>query len=143
MNGTTKGTFQILKYAFGTSTNEKATAKLLRTIGFYMPIELQKSGYIGSIFYDGQKVNIIGEKFSDFFAKKYTSDDQVDTPEDGNLLNASKTKAPTWFTSKGLQLPKLVQTIIDANTTVQQRDGSVKTNVSGQRAWDAYEVAKE
>lgn len=35
--------------------------------------------------------------------------------ENGNLLDASTKKAPNWFTSRGLQLPKLVQTILDAS----------------------------
>ena len=43
--------------------DEKRTAKLLRTIGFYMPIELQQSGYIGNISYVGQNVNINGVPF--------------------------------------------------------------------------------
>lgn len=46
----------------------------------------------------------------------------------GNLLDASIKKAPKWFTSRGLQLPKLVQTIIDANTTVPQNAGDVNTH---------------
>ena len=48
--------------------------------------------------------------------------------ESGNLLDASIKKAPLWFTSRGLQLPKLVQTIIDANTKITQKDPSVKNN---------------
>ena len=46
------------------SENKKITTRLLRTIGFQMPIELNRSGYIGSISYSGQNVNISGEKFS-------------------------------------------------------------------------------
>ena len=34
-------------------------------------------------------------------------------------------KAPIWFTSRGLQLPKLVQTIIDANTKIAQNPTGV------------------
>ena len=45
----------------------------------------------------------------------------------GNLLDASTKKAPMWFTSRGLQLPKLVQTIIDANTFIPQNGGGVNT----------------
>lgn len=33
----------------------------------------------------------------------------------GNLLHANKKKAPIWFTNRGLQLPKLVQTLIGAS----------------------------
>lgn len=47
---------------------------------------------------------------------------------DGNLLDASSKKAPIWFTSRGLQLPKLVQTIIDANNRVAQKSSDVNSN---------------
>ncbi len=43
----------------------------------------------------------------------------------GNLLDASAKKAPICFTSRGLQLLKLVQTIIDANNNVSQSDKNV------------------
>ena len=49
----------------------KATS-LLRTIGFHMPIELLKSGFIGNISYKGQNVNIIGEKFSKIISDPVT-----------------------------------------------------------------------
>ena len=43
-----------------------------------MPIELNKNGFIGSISYKGQNVNIFGEKFSDVFTiKKSTSDNEL------------------------------------------------------------------
>ncbi len=45
--------------------------------------------------------------------------------ENGSLLYASKTKAPIWFTSRGLQLPKLVQTIIDADNSISQEPQNV------------------
>ena len=41
-------------------TNKKATP-LLRTIGFQMPIELNESGYIGNITYQGQNVKLLGK----------------------------------------------------------------------------------
>lgn len=44
--------------------DKSKTTKLLKSIGFKMPIELQKSGYIGSISYFNRSVNISGEKFS-------------------------------------------------------------------------------
>ncbi|MEE1279493.1 MAG: hypothetical protein UHH95_01510 [Oscillospiraceae bacterium] len=49
--------------------------------------------------------------------------------EQGNLIDASIKKAPTWFTSRGLQLPKLVQTTIDANSNnkVPQKEPVVNT----------------
>ncbi len=48
--------------------------------------------------------------------------------EEGNLIDASTKKAPIWFTTKGLQLPEVVQTIISANNTVSQNTQSVKNN---------------
>ena len=57
--------------------DKKRTTKLLRTIGFYAPIELQQSGYIGSISYVGQNVNIKGEEFSKVF-------------KEGNVLYADR-----------------------------------------------------
>ena len=45
----------------------------------------------------------------------------------GNLIELSAKKASTWFTNRGLQLPKLVQTIIDANDSIAQKTKSVNT----------------
>ena len=45
----------------------------------------------------------------------------------GNLIELSAKKASTWFTNRGLQLPKLVQTIIDANDSIAQKTNSVNT----------------
>ena len=68
--------------------DKKRTANLLHSIGFQMPTELRHSGYIGSISYRNDFVNIQGKKFSDVFdvtvntqymqkGKKYAvSDDQ-------------------------------------------------------------------
>ena len=47
--------------------DKKRTTKLLKSIGFKMPIELQQSGYIGSISYFKRSVNIFGESFSKVF----------------------------------------------------------------------------
>ncbi len=51
---------------------------------------------------------------------------------EGNLIDASIEKAPVWFTSRGLQLPKLVQTIIDAKRIVTQSDSNVNTESTNQ-----------
>ena len=45
--------------------NKKRTTSLLRTIGFQMPIELNESGYIGSVSYKDLRVNLNGKPFSD------------------------------------------------------------------------------
>lgn len=55
----------------------------------------------------------------------------------GNLLDASTKKAPMWFTSRGLQLPKLVQTIIDADTTVSQNNSGVNSKYTQNSKKDA------
>lgn len=47
--------------------DKKRTANLLHSIGFQMPTELRHSGYIGSISYRNDFVNIQGKKFSDVF----------------------------------------------------------------------------
>ena len=39
-------------------------------MGLHGPIELLRSGFIGSISYKGQNVNISGEKFYDILKKK-------------------------------------------------------------------------
>lgn len=54
-----------IQSSFVMHADEKRTIPLLRTIGFQMPITLQRSGSIGSITYKGPKVNLRGEKFSD------------------------------------------------------------------------------
>ena len=45
----------------------------------------------------------------------------------GNLLDANKEKAPMWFTSKGLQLPELVQTINGTNNIIPENIKKVNT----------------
>ena len=70
----------------------KATS-LLRTIGFQMPIELNESGFVGSISYKGQNVNIFGEKFSDVFAEG---------SDDGDTSYSDRdTYAPTFYSHMG------------------------------------------
>lgn len=44
--------------------DKKRTAKLLSAIGFQMPTSLLRSGYVGSITYKGQTVNLDGVPFS-------------------------------------------------------------------------------
>lgn len=45
--------------------DKKRTIPLLRTVGLHGPIELQQSGSMGSISYNGQNVNIQGVPFGD------------------------------------------------------------------------------
>lgn len=43
--------------------DKKRTASVLRPMGIYAPMELLRSGYVGSITYRGRKVNIDGVPF--------------------------------------------------------------------------------
>ena len=56
---------RFVQNSFVLHADEKRTIPLLRTIGFQMPITLQRCGSMGSITYKGPKVNLYGEKFSD------------------------------------------------------------------------------
>lgn len=47
--------------------DKKRATRLLRSIGFQMPIELKRSGSIGSITYSKRNVNIFGKKFYEVF----------------------------------------------------------------------------
>lgn len=47
--------------------------------------------------------------------------------DQGNLLDVDTKKAPTWFTNRGLQLPKLVQTIINAKNNIPQNQQNFNT----------------
>ena len=50
--------------------DKNRTLSTLKTIGFQMPMELRRSGFIGSIHYNKQNVNIDGESFSDIVFEK-------------------------------------------------------------------------
>ena len=78
--------------------DKKRTHSLLRTMGLHGPIELLRSGFIGSISYKGQNVNISGEKFSDIFSKKSQHSVEESTNQqtsDGTDDGASRTSPPT------------------------------------------------
>ena len=75
--------------------DKKRTTKLLGSIGFQMPIEVQQSGYIGSISYYKRTVNINGEIFSNVFtegASKKSLDDSayMDAVKRGDKATAQK-----------------------------------------------------
>ncbi len=72
--------------------DKKRTTSLLRTIGFQMPIELRKGGYIGSISYVGQNVNIVGEKFDRVFS---LNNNDMQNSEDNSSVDEKKPKSQT------------------------------------------------
>lgn len=47
-------------------------------------------------------------------------------PKSQTSGNSEKEKAPDWFTNRGLQLPKLVQTISDADNSIPENSENVK-----------------
>lgn len=49
--------------------DKKRATSLLRTIGFYSPMELNDSGFLGSITYKGPKVKLEGKNFSEVFTE--------------------------------------------------------------------------
>ena len=61
---------------------------MLKSIGFQIPIELQKSGYIGSISYFNRSVNIKGKKFSKVFKENVVKNSARDTL--GNTLTEAQ-----------------------------------------------------
>lgn len=70
------------------------TAKILRAMGIYSPITLNKSGYVGSINYENNAVNMQGLTFSDVFSEMSndTTDDmrfsaEFDEDSDGRTLS--------------------------------------------------------
>lgn len=50
-----------VKNSFVMYADKKRATPLLRTIGFHTPIELRQGGYVGSIAYNKQNVNLYGE----------------------------------------------------------------------------------
>ena len=67
--------------------DKKKPTSLLRTIGFQMPIELNKSGFVGSISYSGQNVNISGEKFSDVFFEGSSDGEEMHSDRDTDAVS--------------------------------------------------------
>ena len=60
----------------------------------------------------------------------------------GNLVDGNIEKASRWFTRQGLQLPELVQTTLEANTTVSQNTGDVNSQYMQNSENDARNDAR-
>ena len=58
--------------------DKKRATSLLRTIGFQMPIELNKSGFLGNIAYENQKVKMQGVPFADVVGETGTKHSERD-----------------------------------------------------------------
>lgn len=90
--------------------DKKRTTPLLRAIGFQMPIALQQSGYIGSISYSRDIVNISGKNFSEIVNE-----------------NISNQKSQNMSVNLGIQFPNVI-TSLDSNTIIHQSKAFVNTN---------------
>ncbi len=72
--------------------DKKITASFLRTMGFVAPIELNESGYIGSISYTDQNVKLEGKKFADIVSEKNKDSHQaMNVPNDTNTTTPKAT----------------------------------------------------
>ena len=102
--------------------DKKRTAKLLRTIGLHRPIELQQSGYIGSISYVGQNVNIAGKPFSEII--KDVSDGAM--PQTGRRQYSFAGPSAKTANSQTLAEAKALDEAGAANETIRQQTGWFK-----------------
>ena len=75
--------------------DKKRATSLLRTIGFYSPMELNDSGFLGSISYINEKVKLEGKNFSEV------------------------------FTENGVQFSERVKPAMDLQETVEQTEGMI------------------
>ena len=109
--------------------DKKRTTLLLRAIGFQMPIALQQSGYIGSISYSRDIVNIHGKTFSEV----------VTTNGIKKQLKKSSTYAPTFYSQMGKVIDDIKMDKIGATSIVNYLKGKgIKNDEikwSGIEAW--------
>lgn len=102
--------------------DKKRTAKLLRSIGFQMPIELQDSGFVGSIAYTGRKVNMQGVPFTDIVGENSKKSDRYSDRD-----------------STGKQLTKEQQEYF-ASSVVRDADGHLMVMYHGTANGGAFTV---
>lgn len=75
--------------------DKKRTASVLRPMGIYAPMELLRSGYVGSITYRGGKVNIEGAPFSSVFRENDADGAQYSNRERDDVVSQEITSAKT------------------------------------------------
>lgn len=75
--------------------DKKRTASVLRPMGIYAPMELLRSGYVGSITYRGGKVNIEGVPFSSVFRGNEADGAQHSNRERDDVVSQEITSAKT------------------------------------------------
>lgn len=144
---------RFVQNSFVLHADEKRTIPLLRTIGFQMPITLQRYGSMGSITYKGPKVNLYGEKFSDVVSVGTTAETakrkfsvsarQASERDKQNLETVSAmlddgSGRGVFKDAVFLRNPRLMQKLIDEREKTQTaafRDwfaGSKATNTTGE-----------
>ena len=99
-----------------TSENEKRTTALLKSLGFQLPIGLQRYGSIGSITYTGRSVNLEGIPFAELELSNKNR-------------TSSKTRSPD-FQMSG----ELLQTGSNNTIAQNQTDGKYQLDVDGDAA---------
>ena len=109
--------------------DKNRTIPLLRTIGFQVPIELQRSGSMGSISYNRQNVNIQGVPF----------DQIVETQESGRQYSINEAVEGKTDTAEGKAIPASVVDALPAKAKLYlektenavSRDIRKRWNLSG------------
>lgn len=102
---------EFVKNSLVVYVDKKRATKLLKSIGFKMPIELQQSGFIGSISYYKRSVNIFGESFSKIFKE---ADTKKFSLQKENSSNALEKKVETEYNKNTSYLLKNWRTDLNA-----------------------------
>lgn len=93
-----------------------------------------KSGneVIAAIHLSKKQGRYIVNRIASVYGKNNIKNYVLSQIEKGNLINPSTKKASNWFTTKGLQLPEVVQTKLNAlsNPTIPQEQSGVNTSIS-------------
>ncbi len=93
-----------------------------------------KSGneVIAAIHLSKKQGRYIVNRIASVYGKNNIKNYVLSQIEKGNLINPSTKKASNWFTTKGLQLPEVVQTKLNAlsNPTIPQEPSGVNTSIS-------------
>ena len=144
--------------------DKKRTANLLHSIGFQMPTELRHSGYIGSISYRNDFVNIQGKKFSDVFdvtvntqymqnGEKYAVSDDSGA-ENGKASDGDGKKKEKYFkpgsnrardidivseTENGRKNPRLMRNLAESQFTSEETASEIAEEArSGNYSFTSY-----
>lgn len=115
------------------SQNKEKTTELLMSLGFQMPSEVQSSGLMGSIAYEGRGVKLEGVKFTELEEAPETRY-QLDV--DSEDVEAAKEAQLGEGREAGDTVEKIVKTVEGARVSDESLEGMVRKAVkaSGSRA---------